>query len=123
MSDSALEQKVIEIIDGIRGLAEPAMQVTLSAMRAGAIMDLAFAALLFSVSLIVVFRVLPGFWKDLQESDYSNELSRGARFWVTFVLTAFVGIASACTLVSTNLWLSVIAPEFALARALVAKAI
>lgn len=122
MTDQTLEQKAVELLDNIQNLAEPAMQVTLRAVQAGAIIDLIVAVIVLAGSIALAKFFLPGWWKSLQESTYINEIYRGARFFGASVILGFVSLTSLCTLLSTSTWLAVFAPELALARMLIAKA-
>ena len=122
MSDSALEQKAVEIISNIEKLAEPAMQLTLQAIRAGAIttvcLDLIFIALLVVLWRWVIKHLYPK-WRD---SDNESVTIPGAiAAGVLGLISVVLCVICITEIFSTSTWLSIIAPEMQLARLLVGK--
>jgi hypothetical protein len=122
LSDSALEQKAVEIISNIEKLAEPAMQLTLQAIRVGAIttvcLDLIFIALVVVSWRCVVKHLYPK-WRD-SDSDavvIPGAISAGVLGLISVVLC----VICVTEIFSTSTWLSIIAPEMQLARLLVGK--
>lgn len=121
MSDSKIEQKVVEIISGLERLAEPAMQTTLTAVQIGGFVDLITAAASLTLLGFLLAKFLPRYLKAWKESDFDNEISIGIAGLMGALVSAAWGFASLSTLLSTQVWLSALAPELALARALVMK--
>lgn len=116
-----IEQKAVEIIDRISDMAEPAMQVTLRAIQVGSIIDLVTGAVCLGLSIFIARRFVAKWWKDLQESNFDTEISRGLRFWISAVGCSLMGVISLGVLLSTSNWLGAIAPELAMARMILQK--
>lgn len=125
MSDTSdLEQKAVELLTNLEKLAEPAMQLTLKAVRMGAIIDLATA--LLAVAIIAIF------WKKLAPGIFSGLVKKfdGESDHPAVVVPAFAAglmsliflVAAAMVVFSTNTWLGILSPELALARMLIEKA-
>lgn len=122
MSDSALEQKAVEIITNLEKLAEPAMQLTLQAIRAAAIIDLAtciaFVVLAYFAWRYIVTTLFPK-WRA-SESEFIE--STGAiGFVAAGLITAIGSVAALITLLCASTWLAIFAPELQLARLLIEK--
>lgn len=123
MSDPTLEQKAVELIGHIEKLAEPAMQLTLKAIRVGAITTVCIDVVMI---LLIVFgwrlalKHLYPKWRD-SESD-STELAGVAAALILGGISVVFCVICITEIFSTSTWLSIIAPEMQLARLLINKA-
>lgn len=121
--EGTLEQKAVEIITNLQDLAQPAMQLTLEAVRFGAAIDVSLSAAyliaIYFASRFVGRTIYPA-WKaaDSEISEFG-----GLIFLIIGGLTAVVtSVAAIVTLFSASTWLAIFSPEMALARMLLSKA-
>lgn len=122
MSDSALEQKAVEIITNLEKLAEPAMQMTLKAIRTAAIIDTVLCVG-FLVLAVVVWRTV-GVRLYQQYKNTRGEFieaAGGIGFCVAGLVTTVLSVICIVSLFSASTWLSIFAPELQLARILISK--
>jgi hypothetical protein len=123
LSDPTLEQKAVELIGHIEKLAEPAMQLTLQAIRVGAIttvcIDVVFLALVVFAWRFAIKHLYPK-WRA-SESD-SVEIGGSIAALIVGVISLVLCVICITEIFSTATWLSIIAPELQLARLLVNKA-
>jgi hypothetical protein len=121
MSDSALEQKAVELITNLEKLAEPAMQITLQAVRAGAILDLVLSAACLTLLAFVWIRYTPMVLKFARDANYDIEVPAFIGALLAGVASVLLAGSAMFSLFSTSNWLAVFSPEMALARALIEK--
>lgn len=123
MSDPTLEQKAVELIGHIEKLAEPAMQLTLQAVRVGAIttvcIDVAFLTIMVFAWRAVIKHLYPK-WRD-SDND-SVQFGGGIAALIVGVISLVLCVICITEIFSTSTWLSIFAPELQLARMLVNKA-
>jgi small-conductance mechanosensitive channel len=122
MTDSALEQKAVELITNLEKLAEPAMQITLQAVQAGAVLDLALSAACLALLAFVWVRYLPRVLALLKDAPYDAEIPVFIGGVVAAIASVVLGCVALTSLFSTSNWLAVFSPELALARSLIEKA-
>lgn len=120
---SALEQKAVEIITNLQHLAEPAMQITLRSIQLSAAIDIVTSAIALAALGYVWLRYTPRVGKWFKELDSFSDASipAGIACVIGAIASAILGGAAVMTLLSTTTWLSLFAPELALARMLLAK--
>lgn len=114
MSD--IEQKVVEIITQLQGLAEPAAQVTLNAIRYGAVIDLVTSV----ICLVIVGFAIKPITKLFKNCDnFDVEMTRLLSGIVLAFVSGIAGLWALFTILSTSTWLAIFSPEMALARQII----
>jgi hypothetical protein len=112
-----VEQKVVEIIDKLQGLAQPAMDSALSAIRAGGIMYLVTGAVCGAICAFAL-RIVLAQVKRADDAPYDNEELHIFAVIVAGIVALGFGIATGFNLLDPSNWLAAIRPDLALARAL-----
>ena len=120
MTDSALEQKAVEILTNIEKLAEPAMELTLQSVRYGAVIDLVLSAAFLAMVSFAWVRLTPLAIK-LVEEHRDAELPAAILGLIAGIGSAALSVSALFSLFSTTNWLALFSPEMALARMLVEK--
>jgi hypothetical protein len=118
VTDQTLEQKAVEIITNIEKLAEPAMQLTLQAMQAAAVINVALDMFLV---WRFVFKVIYPLWRETNSEVF--EIGGVCALVIGGGVTLVGACACMFTLFSASTWLSIFAPELQLARMLIEKAV
>jgi hypothetical protein len=124
VTDQTLEQKAVEIITNIEKLAEPAMQLTLQAMQAAAVINVALDIVFLGVMFLVwrfVFKVIYPLWRETNSEVF--EIGGVCALVIGGGVTLVGACACMFTLFSASTWLSIFAPELQLARMLIEKAV
>lgn len=115
-----LEQKVVEIISQLQGLAKPAAQTAIDAVRAGAIMNM-LAGAVYVVVAFVALKICIKQMKAMEKASTSEEGKYILGAIITGGIALIFGVTAAIGLLNSDNWLASVRPDLALARALLIK--
>lgn len=115
-----LEQKVVEIIDQLQGIAKPAMQTAIASIQAGGVMYIitgAVCAILCVVACKLCFMRI----KIANDKSGGEDIPHIFAAVVLGIFSLGLGIAACVNLLDPGNWLAAIRPDLSLARALLTK--
>ena len=117
---SAVEERamaLLERIEVLAGEAGPAgLDLAVSAVRMKGSINLLAAALVLALIAFVGLRVIPGWIRAI--GDYGPSTFEEARIAVGVMASLIFGLAGILTLLDTENWMALLAPELALAMKL-----
>lgn len=117
-----LEHKVVEIIDKLQDLAQPAMQTAISAIRADGVLHLLGGAAFAFICALAV-RTCAVQANAVDEATHDKEAGHIVLVIVTGIFAVGFGIAAAVNLFDPDNWFEMVRPDLYLARALLNKAL
>lgn len=113
-----IEEKVVEILAQLQGLAEPAAELAISAARVDAASGLAYG-FCWALLLVPVGLLLRRLWKI--KMNYENEVPLGIGRGACCVAALILSIAAMENLFSVWNWVGLIEPKLYLAHQIIER--
>ena len=115
-----LEHKVVEIIDKLQGLAQPAVQTAIDSTRISALMYMIVGAICAGIFAFALKYTLKNV-KAANDAPYDTGLPFGIAALIFGIATFGFGVAACANLLNPDNWLAVVRPDLYLAQLLLRK--